>query len=81
VSADILVRLPSLLIPVSRRRVQATNSILLSVAIQPLAVLVAVVYLMLFNLFSTSTKLSFRFHYRLATSPPASAGSRPLCPG
>ena len=53
VSADTLVRLLSLPIPVSRRRVQATNSILLSLALQPLAVLVAVVYLMQFNLFST----------------------------
>jgi hypothetical protein len=53
VSADILVRLLSLPVAVGHHRAQVTNSILFSMALQPLAVVVAVVYLMQFNLFST----------------------------
>jgi hypothetical protein len=53
VSADVLVRLMSLLVPVRHHRAQVTNSILFSIALQPLAVVVAFIYLMQFNLFSS----------------------------
>jgi hypothetical protein len=54
VSTDILVRLLSLPVRAGRRRAQVTNSILFSLALQPLAIVVAVVYLMQFDLFSTT---------------------------